>query len=158
MTSEHIESMTKIENARHQIKLSQKENLYHLLKDRELDPWTQSRLDSIQTKYNQLKHDLNVLLQLTHTTIHDKSLTTDNDQTENEFVAKKNFFFNLIRFLFFRDFLPDLEISLNTNETMKHRIQKRIRELSHKVSETEKDLQIICSKLNTDLLSSKIFE
>jgi len=157
MTSEHIESMTKIENARHQIKLSQKENLYHLLKDRELDPWTQSRLDSIQTKYNQLKHDLNVLLQLTHTTIHDKSLTTDNDQTENEFVAKNNTNFSISIFVF-RDFLPDLEISLNTNETMKHRIQKRIRELSHKVSETENDLQIICSKLNTDLLSSKIFE
>jgi hypothetical protein len=154
MTSEHIESMTKIENARHQIKLSQKENLYHLLKDRELDPWTQSRLDSIQTKYNQLKHDLNVLLQLTHTTIHDKSY----DQTENEFVAKKTSLFICFYSFFFRDFLPDLEISLNTNETMKHRIQKRIRELSHKVSETEKDLQIICSKLNTDLLSSKIFE
>ncbi len=104
MTSEHIESMTKIENARHQIKLSQKENLYHLLKDRELDPWTQSRLDSIQTKYNQLKHDLNVLLQLTHTTIHDKSLTTDNDQTENEFVAKKKLLFQFDSIFVFQRF------------------------------------------------------
>jgi len=89
MTSEHIESMTKIENARHQIRLSQKENLYHLLKDRELDPWTQSRLDSIKTKYEQLKHNLNVLLQLTHTTIYDKSSSSINDdESENEFVEK----------------------------------------------------------------------
>jgi hypothetical protein len=88
MTSEHIESITKIENARHQIKLSQKENLYHLLKDRELDPWTQLRLDSIKIKYDQLKHDLNVLLQLTHTTIHDKSSSSsiNDDEIENEFV------------------------------------------------------------------------
>jgi hypothetical protein len=41
---------------------------------------------------------------------------------------------------------------------MRQRIQKRICELSHKVSETEKDLQLICSKLSTDLLSSKTFE
>jgi hypothetical protein len=41
---------------------------------------------------------------------------------------------------------------------MKHRIQKRILELSHKVSETEKDLQMICSKLDKDILSSKIYE
>jgi hypothetical protein len=137
MTSEHIESMTKIQNALHQIKLSQKENLYHLLKDRELDPWTQSRLDSIKSKYDKLKHNLNVLLQLTHTTIYDKSLSINDDESENE------------------DFLPDLEISLNTNETMKQRIQKRILELSHKVSETEKDLENICTKLNnTNLLSS----
>jgi hypothetical protein len=88
MTSEHIESMTKIENARHHIKLSQKENLYHLLKDRELDPWTQSRLDSIKIKYDKLKHDLNVLLQLTHTTIHDRSFTTNDDEAENEFVKQ----------------------------------------------------------------------
>lgn len=89
MTSEHIESITKIEDARHQIKSSQKENLYHSLKDRELDPWTQSRLDSIKTKYDQLKHSLNVLLQLTHTTIHDKSLSIIDDDTENEFVEEE---------------------------------------------------------------------
>jgi hypothetical protein len=40
---------------------------------------------------------------------------------------------------------------------MKQRIQKRILELSHKVSETEKDLELICTKLNTDLLSSSTF-
>ncbi|CAF3653716.1 unnamed protein product [Adineta steineri] len=137
MTSEHIESITKIEDARHQMKLSQTENLYNLLKDRQLDPWTQLRLDSIKTKYDQLKHDLNVLLQLTHTTIHNKSLSVTDDDIENE------------------DFLPDLEISLNTSGTMKQQIQKRIRELSHKVTETDKDLQNICSKLNRDLSISK---
>ncbi|CAF3309225.1 unnamed protein product, partial [Rotaria sp. Silwood2] len=62
MTSEHIESITRIEDARHHLKLSQKENFYSLLKDRELDPWTQIRLDSIKNKYDQLKHNLNVLL------------------------------------------------------------------------------------------------
>jgi len=103
MTSEHIESMTKIENALHQIKLSQKENLYNLLKDRELDPWTQSRLDSIKRKYDQLKHDLNVLLELTHTTIHDRSLSINDDETENEFVEK--FFSKFIFFDFVSNFL-----------------------------------------------------
>jgi hypothetical protein len=81
--------MTKIENAHHQLKLSQKENLHHLLKDRELDPWTQSRLDLIKTKHDQLKHDLNVLLQLTHITIHDKSSSINDNETENEFVEKQ---------------------------------------------------------------------
>ena len=86
MTNEHIQSMTKIETAHHQIKLCQKENLYHLLKDRELDPWTQTRLDSIQTKYEKLKHQLDVLLQLTHATIYDKSSSINGDGTENEYV------------------------------------------------------------------------
>lgn len=86
MTSEYIESMTTIENARHQIKSSQKENLYHSLKDRELDPWTQTRLDLIKIKYDELKHKLNILLQLTRTTIHDKSISTNDDEPENEFV------------------------------------------------------------------------
>jgi hypothetical protein len=155
--------MTKIEDARHQIKLSQKENLYDLLKDRELDPWTQSRLDSIKTKYDQMKHDLNVLLQLTHTTIHDKSLSIDDDEIENEFVEKKNFSLFFFVFNFSRDFLPELELSLNSNETMRLRIQKRIRELSHKVSETDDEIQNLCSKLqplslNSDSSSSKMFE
>ncbi|UJR09672.1 hypothetical protein I4U23_013906 [Adineta vaga] len=140
MTSEHIESVTKIENARYQLRLSQKENLYHSLKDRELDPWTQSRLDSIKTKYDQLKHNLNVLLQVTHTTIHDTSLLDASDDAENEY------------------FLPDLKISLNTSQTMKQRMQNRICELSHKVTETERDLEKICSALNNDILSSKTFD
>ncbi|CAF3769939.1 unnamed protein product, partial [Rotaria sordida] len=139
MTSEHIESITRIENARHQIKLCQKENFYHLLKDRELDPWTQTRLDSIKNKYDQVKHNLNVLLQLTHKTIHNKSLSRDDNDIENE------------------DFLPDLEL-LNTSQTMKQGIQKRLRELSHKVSDIEKDLQIIYTKFNKDLLSSKQYD
>jgi hypothetical protein len=98
--------LTKIENARHQIKLCQKENLYHLLKDRELDPWTQERLDSIKKKYDQLKHNLNVLLQLTRTTIHDRSLstTTNDDDDENEYVENRNFLFDLI-FVFAVDLL-----------------------------------------------------
>lgn len=86
MTQGHIEYMTKIENARHQIKLCQTENLYPLLKDRELDPWTQTRLDSIKTRYDQVKQSFNVLLQLTHATIHDKSLSTNDEDGENEFV------------------------------------------------------------------------
>ncbi|CAF3331653.1 unnamed protein product [Rotaria sp. Silwood2] len=139
MTSEHIESITRIEDARHHLKLSQKENFYSLLKDRELDPWTQIRLDSIKNKYDQLKHNLNVLLQLTHKTIHNKSLSINNDDIENE------------------DFLPDLEI-LETSETMKQGIQKRLLELSHKVSETEKDLQIIYAKFNKDFFDSKQFD
>ncbi len=97
MTNEHVESLTKIENARHQIKLCQKENLYHLLKDRELDPWTQTRLDLIKSKYDQLKHNLNVLLQLTRTTIHDRSLSNtnngdDDDDDENEYVENAKIF------------------------------------------------------------------
>jgi seryl-tRNA synthetase len=91
--------MAKIENAHHQITSSQKENLYYSLKDRELDPWTQSRLDSIETKYNQLKKNFNVLLQLTHTNIHDKSLPIDGDDADNEFVKKKKIF-AVIHFLF----------------------------------------------------------
>ncbi|CAF0890762.1 unnamed protein product [Rotaria sp. Silwood1] len=126
MTSEHIESITRIENARHQIKLCQKENFYHLLKDRELDPWTQTRLDSIKNKYDQVKHNLNVLLQLTHKTIHNKSLSRNDNDIEND-----------------------------TSQTMKQEIQKRLPELSHKVSEIEKDLQIIYTKFNKYLLSSK---
>lgn len=86
MTKEHIEYMTKIENARHQIRLCQTENLYHCLKDRELDPWTQARLDSIKSRYDRLKHNFNVLIQLTHATIHDKSLSTNNEDGENEYV------------------------------------------------------------------------
>ncbi|CAF3197259.1 unnamed protein product [Rotaria socialis] len=138
MTGAHIESQTRIENARHQIILCQKENLYDLLKDRELDPWTQLRIDSVKTKYEKLKHDFNVLLQLTNKTIHDKSFINndDDDVDENE------------------DFLPDFEI-LDTTETMKQRMNKRLRDLSHKVTETEKDLANICKTLNTDLLSSK---
>ncbi|CAF0982268.1 unnamed protein product [Adineta ricciae] len=140
MTHEHIEYMTKIENARYQLRSSLKENLYHSLKDRELDPWTQARLDSIKTKYDQLKHDLDVLLQVTHATIRDRSAPDTSEDAENE------------------DFLPDLEISLITTGTMKQRLCNRIRELSHKVSQTEHDLQQICAKLNTDILSSKTFD
>ncbi|CAF0885930.1 unnamed protein product [Adineta ricciae] len=140
MTHEHIEYMTKIENARYQLRSSLKENLYHSLKDRELDPWTQARLDSIKTKYDQLKHDLDVLLQVTHATIRDRSAPDTSEDAENE------------------DFLPDLEISLITTGTMKQRLRNRIRELSHKVSQTESDLQQICAKLNTDILSSKTFD
>ena len=87
MRSEYIELVTRIENAHHQIRLCQKENLYDILKDRELDPWTQARLDSIKSKYDQVKHDLNVLLQLTHKTIYNKSSSSiDDDESENEFV------------------------------------------------------------------------
>ncbi|CAF0968425.1 unnamed protein product [Rotaria magnacalcarata] len=139
MTSAHIESQTRIENARHQIILCQKENLYDLLKDRELDPWTQLRIDSVKNKYEKLKHDFNVLLQLTNKAIHDKSFINNDDdeeEAENE------------------DFLPDFEI-LDTTETMKQRMNKRMRDLSHKVTETEKDLAHICTTLNTDLLSTK---
>lgn len=88
--------MTKIESGRHQIRMSQKENLHSSLYDRELDPWTQSRLDSIQTKYDKLKNDLNVLLLLTNKTLHNKSLSQSASDTslddENEFVDKKFIF------------------------------------------------------------------
>lgn len=99
MTKGHIESMTKMENARHQIRLCQTENLYHRLKDRELDPWTQARLDSIKARYDQVKQSFNVLLQFTHATIHDKSLSTNDEDGENEFVEemrnslRRGFFF-----------------------------------------------------------------
>ncbi|CAF1589499.1 unnamed protein product [Rotaria sp. Silwood1] len=146
MTNEHIESLTRIENARHQIRLSQKENLHDLLKDRELDPWTQLRLDSIKNKYDQIKHKLNVLLQLTHKTIHNKSLSINNETNDDDDDDIEN-----------EDFLPDLEI-LNTSQTMKQGIQKHLRELSHQVSETEKDLQNICAKFNKDFLNSKQYD
>lgn len=160
MTHEHIEYMTKIENARYQLRSSLKENLYHSLKDRELDPWTQARMDSIKTKYDQLRHDLDVLLQVTHATIRDRSAPDTSEDAENEYVhgrVSTNEISHTILYLF-RDFLPDLEISLITTGTMKQRLRNRIRELSHKVSQTEHDLQQICAKLNTDILSSKTFE
>lgn len=89
MTNEHIEYMTRIENAGQQIRLCQTENLCYLLKDRELDPWTQERLDSIKKRYDQLKHNFNVIVQLTHATIHDKSLSKNDEDTENEFVEER---------------------------------------------------------------------
>lgn len=88
MNQEYIQFQTQIENARHQLKLSQKENLYDLLKDRELDPWTQSRLDFITNKYEELKTKLDTLLQLTRKTIHNKSSTSLNGD-ENEYVKEK---------------------------------------------------------------------
>ncbi len=131
MTNEHIESLNKIENARHHIILTQKENFYNSLKDRELDPWTQARLDSIESKYDQLKHNFNVLLQLTRATIHDRSLsnTTDDDETENEYVKNTNFSFYLFCFFFqrfstgFRNFL---EYKWN-NETTNSKTNLRIK-------------------------------
>lgn len=151
MTSEHIESMTRIETTRHQIKLSQTENLQHILKDRELDPWTQARLDSIKAKIDRLKHSLNVLLQLTRTTIHDKSLTKTDDgseDTDNEYVPMPLIgSLNNRGFSCCRDFLPELEISLNTEETVQQRLRKRLQALSLKVTETDKDFNMICAKL-----------
>lgn len=41
---------------------------------------------------------------------------------------------------------------------MEQCLRKRIVELGRKVSKTDKDLQDVCAKLNTDILSSKGFE
>ena len=159
MTKGHIEHLTKIENASHQIKLCQAENLYPHLKDRELDPWTQARLDSIKTRYDQVKHSFNVLLQFTHATIHDKSLSNNDEDGENEFVeVMKRFSEDFILFFFdFRDFLPDFDISVNSTETMKRRIQNRLRELTHKVTEAEKQVENLCTRFKSNSLSSSTF-
>jgi hypothetical protein len=83
---EHNEFLTKIENARQQLWLIQKENLHHLSKDRQVDPWTQSCFDSIRTRCDQLKRDLSVLLQLTRCTIHDQSSPETTSDVENKYV------------------------------------------------------------------------
>ncbi|CAF0979711.1 unnamed protein product, partial [Didymodactylos carnosus] len=138
LANDHLESLATIENARRQIKLVQKESLYHLLRDRQLDPWTQNRLDTIKMKYDKIKHDLAVIVQLTHTQIHDKSvMNNENEENDNE------------------DFLPELELSYST-QTLKHHIQNRIRVLSKKVTAAEKDIETICSNLKSCKISSNI--
>jgi hypothetical protein len=88
-SKEHIELSTRIENVRHQMKRSQKENLHHYLRDRELDPWTQLRLESIKSTLDQCKHDFNVIMQVTRTKVNDRSssmyadTTTDNEYASN---------------------------------------------------------------------------
>ena len=109
MADEHRELMIKVVNGSRQLRLCQKEHFHESLKDRELDPWTQSRLDSIKKKHDKIKCDLGVLLQLTNRTIHDKSLTVDDDDydddAENQFVAMD---------LSSRSCLPSLRCALET--------------------------------------------
>lgn len=40
-----------------------------------------------------------------------------------------------------RDFQPDLQVSFNTEETMKQRLQKRVLKLAKKITETSKNLE-----------------
>lgn len=81
---EHIEIMTRIEDTRYHMRLSQKETSHDSLKDRELDPWTQHRLESIQSRFEKLKHNFHLLLQIVGGTVQDKSVSIDiDDDAEN---------------------------------------------------------------------------
>ena len=77
--------MTQLENARYYMPLSQKGTSHDSLKDRELDPWTQHRVASIETRLEKLKQKFNLLLQLSRGTVHDRSLSISTDaDVDNE--------------------------------------------------------------------------
>lgn len=57
-----------------------------------------------------------------------------------------------------RDFLPDLEISLNTEETIKQRLHKRLSELAHRVTKTRGSMDEISFKFKTISLNNSTKE
>lgn len=84
MIGDAIEATNDIEEAKHNLKLAQRENLHNRLSDRALDPWARKRLEGINTRFEECKADFRSLATIACYNINDRSMCSSYDENDND--------------------------------------------------------------------------